>query len=67
MHPSANVQAQGTTECLKLQYYKIFSSNKQESGEVEEKTEIKPVLAYYYHMKHIAELVSRVSLANWHR
>lgn len=53
MHPSANVQAQGTTECLKLQYYKIFSSNKQEYGEVEvKKTEIKPVLALLPHETH---------------
>lgn len=45
MHPSANVQAQGTAECLKLQYYKIFSSNKQESGEVEEKNRDKACLS----------------------
>lgn len=27
MHPSANVQAWGTLERLKLQYYNIFFSN----------------------------------------
>lgn len=55
MHPSANVQAQGTNrECLKLHYYNIFSSYKQECGEVGggKETEIKPVLALLPHETH---------------
>lgn len=48
MQPSALCTRMGG-ECLKLQYYNIFSSNKSEAGEGQRKTEIKVVLALLSH------------------